>query len=71
MNSNRFALLAFPILLASAGVYADAPDGKRVVNDKNCRHESLVDIKDKADREEFASRCLRRGSFKPSTKKEW
>ena len=55
------------------------------VNDINCQHENILKIEDKEMQQEFASKCLRRGStnsssnsgprsggtFQPSPPKSW
>lgn len=41
------------------------------VNDENCKDENLKKMEDKEARQELASLCIRRGTFKPSTKREW
>jgi entry exclusion lipoprotein TrbK len=40
-------------------------------NDKNCTAETTEKLKDKAAQQEFSDRCFRRGTFKPSPKREW
>ena len=40
-------------------------------NDKNCTPEITAKLKDKAAQQEFSDRCFRRGTFKPSPKREW
>ena len=41
------------------------------VNNINCQHENILKIEDKAMQQDFASKCLRRGGFKPSPPKSW
>jgi entry exclusion lipoprotein TrbK len=41
------------------------------VNDENCKTENLEKMEDKETRQELASLCFRRGTFKPSPKREW
>jgi len=40
-------------------------------NDKNCTPEITAKLKGKAAQQEFSDRCFRRGTFKPSPKREW
>lgn len=39
------------------------------LNDENCIHENIQKLTDKAMQQEFAGKCLRRGSFTPSPRK--
>lgn len=48
-----------------------AENAKREVNDANCQFDALKQIEDKAEQQEFASQCQRRGTFKPTAKKSW
>jgi entry exclusion lipoprotein TrbK len=41
------------------------------VNDENCKPENLQKMQDKEMREELASLCIRRGTFKPSSGQKW
>lgn len=41
------------------------------VNDENCKPENVVEISDRAQREDFAGKCARRGEFKASQPKTW
>lgn len=46
------------------------------VNDINCQHQKILEIKDKEVQQEFSSKCLRRnqtrsGEFKSSPEKSW
>lgn len=41
------------------------------VNAENCKAENLQKIPHKPTRDDFASRCFRRGSFKPSPPQSW
>jgi len=43
----------------------------REVNDANCQFDALKQIEDKAEQQEFASKCQRRGTFKPTANKSW
>ncbi len=40
------------------------------VSDKNCKPENIAKI-DAGVQQQFADACARRGSFKPSPKREW
>lgn len=46
-------------------------NAKREVNDVNCQFDALKQIEDKAEQQEFASKCQRRGTFKPTVNKSW
>lgn len=70
------ATIAIAILLiALAGCDSKAPEVKEKplpeVNDQNCLPENIAKVTPEDAREQFASLCLRRGTFKPSEKKEW
>ena len=41
------------------------------VNDENCIHENIQKLTDKAMQQEFAGKCLRRGTFTPSPPRKW
>ena len=41
------------------------------VNDENCKTENIAKIQDKGMQQEFSGKCLRRGTFKPSTPRAW
>lgn len=75
METKRFifvVLAVFLTILISACVQEEPPAVKTPeVNDENCKFENLKLIKDKAVREELASLCIRRGSFRPSVVKTW
>ena len=63
------------LALAIACVTACSPNETRkqlpAVNDENCKTENLKKMEDKETRQELASLCIRRGTFKPSPKREW
>lgn len=40
-------------------------------NDENCKHENIARIEDKSIQQALSSQCLRRGSYKPSSKRVW
>lgn len=40
------------------------------VNDVNCSPDNIAKL-DKSIQQEFASQCVRRGAFKPSSQKAW
>lgn len=74
MITNPVVAIALAASMAAL-VSACSPDAQKeempAVNDENCRHEIIAEIKDKSTREEFATMCLRRGEFKPSPEKKW
>ena len=41
------------------------------VNDENCKLENIQKIEEKGMQQEFAGKCARRGTFKPSEPKKW
>lgn len=41
------------------------------VNDENCMLANIQKIEDKGIQQEFAGECARRGTFKPSPKKDY
>ena len=41
------------------------------VNNENCKTENIAKIQDKGMQQEFSGKCLRRGTFKPSTPRAW
>jgi entry exclusion lipoprotein TrbK len=63
------------LTLVAACVAACAPNETKKqlppVNDENCKTENLQRMQDKEMRQELASLCIRRGTFKPSSKREW
>jgi entry exclusion lipoprotein TrbK len=63
------------LTLAAACVAACAPNETKkqlpAVNDENCKTENLQKMQDTEMRQEFASLCIRRGTFKPSSGRKW
>ena len=63
------------LLIVLAGFDSKAPEVKEKplpeVNNQNCLPENIAKVTPDDAREQFASLCLHRGSFKPSEKKEW
>ena len=61
--------------LALVGLMGCSPSEPKTqlpaVNDENCKDENIKKMADKEMRQELASLCNRRGSFKPSPKREW
>jgi len=41
------------------------------VNDENCTPANIQKLTDKVMQQEFSGKCLRRGSFTPSTPRKW
>jgi entry exclusion lipoprotein TrbK len=78
MIANRFlflSLITFLAMLISA-CSSEAPSTQAEtitleVSDENCQLENIKKIEDKQTREEFGSKCFRRGEFVPSKKVEW
>jgi entry exclusion lipoprotein TrbK len=73
MSWNKRLLSA--AALALIWVMACSPNETKkqlpAVNDENCKTENLTKMADKEQRQELASLCIRRGTFKPSPKREW
>jgi entry exclusion lipoprotein TrbK len=73
MNWDKRVLSAAALALVS--VMACSPNEPKkqlpAVNDENCKTENLQKIQDKETRQELASLCIRRGTAKPSPKREW
>ena len=74
MNTKQLTRMLLVALFVASGS-ACSPRAPKVelpiVNDENCKFENIKKIEDKDIREEFASMCIRRGSFKPSPKRSW
>ena len=71
MTAKRLTSLTV-IVLATAWVSAcETKKQLPAVNDENCKTENLKKIEDKETRQQLASLCIRRGTFKPSPKREW
>jgi|APTNR8051073442_1049403.scaffolds.fasta_scaffold00193_14 entry exclusion lipoprotein TrbK len=64
-------------LAAALAVLAAGCDNKPAlqampeVNDENCKLENIQKIEEKGMQQEFAGKCARRGTFKPSEPKKW
>ena len=64
-------------LAAALAVLAAGCDNKPAlqampeVNDENCKLENVQKIEDKGMQQDFAGKCARRGTFKPSEPKKW
>ncbi|MDX6018634.1 entry exclusion lipoprotein TrbK [Shewanella indica] len=78
MKANQFLLVfiigSFSALLS--GCFSEDTGAETVtvlpeVNNANCKKEIIMAIEPKSAREEFAGKCARRGTFKPSTGKTW
>ena len=74
MRVKRYRSL-ITLTLAIACVTACSPNETQkqlpAVNDENCKTENLQKMDDKEMRQELASLCIRRGTFKASPKREW
>jgi entry exclusion lipoprotein TrbK len=71
MNWNKRLLSAAALGLLMACSRDPAKKQLPAVNDENCKTENLERMDDKETRQELASLCIRRGTFKPSSKREW
>jgi entry exclusion lipoprotein TrbK len=73
MNIKQFVFLT--LIAASTALISacspDTPQALPAVNEANCAPEAIAKIKDKGTRQEFASQCVRRGTFVPSPEKKW
>ena len=64
-------------LAAALAVLAAGCDNKPAlqampeVNDEKCKLENIQKIEEKGMQQEFAGKCARRGTFKPSEPKKW
>lgn len=74
MRVKRYRSL-IALTLAIACMTACSPNETKkqlpAVNDENCKTENLKRMQDKEMRQELASLCIRRGTFNPSSKREW
>ncbi len=71
VNASRAAAAA---LGSRTPVYVGAPPPAAAPSspsDQACTIEALKAIRDKEAREDMASACIRRGTFKPSSKRVW
>lgn len=72
MKSKRYIALAALAAAVLAG--CDSAPQETVVPEatsENCTKEVIEGIKNKAAREEFAGKCLRLSTYKPSPAKSW
>lgn len=70
-NALNFAL-ALTLVGLGSGCNSKSSVGEiPEVTDENCRPEIIQQIEDKAAQQDFAGKCSRRGSFKPSDPKNW
>ena len=70
-DKRLLSAAAFALLLMTACSPNESKKQLPAVNDENCKDENLKKMEDKEARQELASLCIRRGTFKPSTKREW
>ena len=72
VNAGRAAAAALgrgtPVYVGATGSPAAAPSSP---SEDACTMEALKAIRDKEAREDMASACIRRGTFKPSSKRVW
>lgn len=66
------AIMASALVVLTAGCN-DKPALQAMleVNDENCMLVNIQKIGDKGIQQEFAGKCARRGTFKPSPKKDY
>ena len=74
MSAQRLfaAIMAAALVALTAG--CDKKPALQVmseVNDENCMLANIQKIEDKGIQQEFAGKCARRGTFKPSPKKDY
>jgi entry exclusion lipoprotein TrbK len=69
MNKSNITFMIVGLLLSGCGWIGEVP--LPPVNDENCKLEHIEMIRDKEARQDFASRCFRRGKFKPSPPRTW
>ena len=73
MNTTQ-AMILTTLLAALTSACSPQPSAEEkmaAVNDENCKTENITRINDKSAREKIGDMCARRGTFKPSPKKEW
>jgi entry exclusion lipoprotein TrbK len=70
---EHFKLWKWLILIAILGTACsqENPNTELQVNNETCKPENISGIKDKANQQQFASACARRGQFKASETKSW
>ncbi len=78
MTIKRFIFLPLTIILvtlvgacSSDTVSTQTKNTTLEVNDENCKLENIKKIGNKEVREEFGSKCFRRGALVPSKKIQW
>ena len=73
MNLREISLALAGALAALAAGCDNKPALKAMpeVNDENCKLEYVQKIEDKGMQQDFAGKCSRRGTFKPSEPKKW
>lgn len=74
MSTQRLfaAIMATALVTLTAGCdNKPALQAMPEVNDENCMLANIQKIEDKGIQQEFAGKCARRGTFKPSPKKDY
>lgn len=76
MNRYWNLTMAALVIAILSGCSPDAPEEQKkvempVVNDENCKLESIKKIPDEKARQTFADACARRGGFKASSGKTY
>ncbi len=76
MINRRFLYLSLIMAILVSGCSSDTPSTQTTttaleVNDENCKLEKIKTIENKEVREEFGSKCFRRGELVPSKKIQW
>lgn len=74
MHLRKALTLALAAALAVLAAGCDNKPALQVmpeVNDENCKLENIQKIEEKGMQQEFAGKCARRGTFKPSEPKKW
>ena len=74
MYLRKALTLALAAALAALAARCDnkpALQAMPEVNDENCKLENIQKIEEKGMQQEFAGKCARRGTFKPSEPKKW
>ena len=74
MTLRKALTLALAAALAALAAGCDNKPALQAMpedNDENCKLENIQKIEDKGMQQEFAGKCARRGTFKPSEPKKW
>ena len=74
MNLRKVSTLALAAALAALAAGCDNKPALQTmpeVNDENCKLGNVQKIEDKGMQQDFAGKCARRGTFKPSEPKKW